>query len=65
VPISPTLSVTVQVVPSAVPHENVAFADVGFVMTGVPFPHVADHWSVPVPPLPGVVTDPSAEVSGG
>ncbi|MGH7435633.1 MAG: hypothetical protein ACRENE_08155 [Polyangiaceae bacterium] len=65
VPLRFTLSVTVQVVPRAVPHENVAFGCVGFVMRGVPLRHVADQRSVCAPPEPGITTDERLAVSGG
>src|SRR5258708_7146918 len=52
VPLRPTVSVSVQFVASAVPHAKVAFGEVGFVMIGVPVPHVADQRSVWVPPEP-------------
>jgi hypothetical protein len=64
-PSSPTASVTVQFVFTAVPQENVGFAEVGFVRTGVPLPQVAVHWMVSVPPLPEVDAIARAAVSGG
>ncbi len=60
VPSRPTVRVTVHV-PVVAPHENVALADVGFVMV----PQDEVHSSVCVPPFPPTTCPVSVAVSGG